>query len=42
MKKYQEITEKKLKYLPVTYHIISGLEDDEYLRFLNEYYRKVK
>ena len=29
-------------YLPLTFHITGGLEDDEYLRFLRDYYRMSK
>jgi tubulin---tyrosine ligase len=28
--------------IPLTYHITAGLEDDEYLRFLSEYYARNK
>lgn len=39
---YYDLMGLKSKYLPNTYHIMSGLEDDEYLRFLSEYYRRAK
>ena len=29
-------------YLPLTFHIVTGLEDTEYLRFLQEFYRRSK
>lgn len=29
-------------YLPMTYHITGGLEDEQYLKFLREYYKKGK
>ncbi len=28
--------------VPLTYHITAGLEDEEYLKFLSEYYRRTK
>jgi tubulin polyglutamylase TTLL1/tubulin monoglycylase TTLL3/8 len=29
-------------YLPLTFHITGGLEDEEYLRFLREFYKRSK
>jgi hypothetical protein len=35
---YSFIKEEIFNYLPLTFHIKNGLEDDEYLKFLQYYY----
>lgn len=42
MSLYYELANKPSLFLPMTFHITSGLEDKEYLKFLNEYYKKSK
>ena len=39
---YEKKGEKVFEYLPLTFHIQNGLEDPEYLRFLNSYYERAK
>ena len=39
---YQLINENPFNYLPLTFHIQNGLEDEEYLKFLNSYYERAK
>jgi hypothetical protein len=39
MSKYYEMTGQDVfEYLPLTFHIVNGLEDPVYLKFLNSYY----
>lgn len=43
MKKYYEaMHEDVFQYLPLTFHIEHGIEDPEYLKFLNYFYKKNK
>ena len=42
MMTYYELTNKPANFIPLTYHITSGLEDQYFLKFLSEYYRKSK
>lgn len=35
MSTYYELSKKNSRFLPMTYHIQGGLEDKEYLKFLN-------
>ena len=39
---YEKVGEDVFKYLPMTFHICNGLEDDKYLKFLNYYYSIAK
>lgn len=43
MSKFYEKTKQEVfQYLPLTFHIQNGLEDPEYLKFLNSYYERAK
>jgi tubulin monoglycylase TTLL3/8 len=43
MKKYYEVNnEQVFNYLPLTFHIETGLDDKEYFKFLNYFYKKDK
>lgn len=43
MSKYYELSKENVfDYLPLTFHIQNGLEDSEYLKFLNHYYERAK
>ena len=43
MSKYYELNgEDVFDYLPLTFHIQNGLEDPEYLKFLNYFYDRAK
>ena len=43
MSNYYEKTNQNLfDYLPLTFHIQNGLEDNEYLKFLNHFYDRAK
>lgn len=35
---YQQIGQQPFDFLPLTFHIKNGLEDDEYLKFLQYFY----
>lgn len=35
---YSKLNENVFDYLPLTFHIKNGLEDDEYLKFLQHFY----
>ena len=37
-KYYQATNQDPFDYLPLTFHIQNGLEDQEYLKFLNQFY----
>lgn len=39
---YGKIGDNVFNYLPLTFHISNGLEDDNYLKFLNVYYALAK
>ena len=39
---YSNNGEDVFNYLPMTFHICQGLEDDRYLKFLNHYYSIAK
>ena len=39
---YKNIDENVFNFLPLTFHIENGLEDDVYLKFLRHYYQRSK
>jgi hypothetical protein len=39
---YSRRGEKVFDYLPLTFHIKNGIEDDEYLKFLQHFYAIAK
>ena len=39
---YEGLKEEVFEYLPLTFHVQNGLEDNEYLKFLNHYYARAK
>ena len=39
---YGKIGDNVFNYLPLTFHISNGLEDDNYLKFLNVFYALAK
>lgn len=39
---YNEIGEEIFKHVPITFHVINGLEDENYLKFLKLYYKRQK
>lgn len=39
---YEKINEDVFEFLPLTFHIQNGLEDPQYLKFLNSYYERAK
>jgi hypothetical protein len=39
---YQKMGENPFSFLPETYHVTNGLEDEQYLNFLNAYYPRQK
>ena len=39
---YKKNDENVFNYLPLTFHIEKGLEDDVYLKFLRHYYQRSK
>lgn len=41
-KYYDKIKENVFEFLPLTFHVQNGLEDPEYLKFLNSYYERAK
>lgn len=42
MEAYFSYTQTDHGYLPMTFHITGGLEDEEYFKFLREFYKKSK
>ena len=43
MKKYYECSKRDVfEFLPLTFHIENGLEDQEYFKFLQYFYKKAK
>lgn len=42
MQTYFDYKEKDNEYVPLTFHITGGLENEEYLTFLREFYKKSK
>ena len=43
MRKYYECNQQDVcQYLPLTFHIQNGLEDEDYFKFLNYFYKKAK
>lgn len=43
MSKYYELTKQNISdYLPMTFHIESGLDDPIYMKFLNNFYERAK
>ena len=39
---YAKNNDDAFKYLPITFHICNGIDDDQYLKFLNIYYSYAK
>lgn len=39
---YEKMNQDIFEYLPLTFHVQNGLEDPEYLKFLNSYYERAK
>ena len=39
---YKAVQEEKFQYIPLTFHVQDGLEDNEYLNFLKFFYEKAK
>lgn len=39
---YTKIGDNVFNYLPLTFHISNGIEDDNYLKFLNVFYALAK
>lgn len=39
---YKKIDDFVFNYLPYTFHIVDGLEDENYFRFLRHYYQRGK
>jgi tubulin--tyrosine ligase len=39
---YYQLSKKSSRFLPMTYHVQNGLEDPEYIKFLSEYFRRLK